>query len=159
MAQTICPSQRMWLILSFLWRSHSRNCDIPSHLFIALRNRKTLFNDDVISSRETEDEACIHLFVRPWLLFFILQTNLISQHSTGATLNCITVFERAHSKEPHPGIELLYKGEGKWTITWSWLEKNTYWGKQRTAWPSNTKTSGKLLKLRDRWWKHATCTR
>lgn len=36
---------------SVLWRSHSRDYDIQSHLFTTSRNQKTLFNGDYISSQ------------------------------------------------------------------------------------------------------------
>lgn len=94
---------------SVLWRSHSWNCDIPSHLFTASRNQKTLFNDDAISSQiiclgdwgwSTHSIIC-----QPMVVFYPSElSNLISQHSTGATLNCVTGFERAHSKGPHPAM-------------------------------------------------------
>lgn len=66
-------------------------------------------------------------------------SNPTSQHSTGATPNCVTDFERAHSKGLYPGIKLRFKVKGKWTITWSWLEKSA-------------RSSS------DRQWKHATYT-
>lgn len=75
---------------------------------------------------ETEDEAYMKFFVRTSNNTYPAgSSNPTSQHSTGATPNCVTVFERAHFKGPHSGIKLRFKVKGKWTITWSYLEKST----------------------------------